>query len=115
MSVLVRVERPCASAVRARNDGAKPTLTRANVPFFKNTRREIMSVASTGMSTPLKFRCAERERHHLRCARRLLDRRASCLRRVAAEHRLDQAATPDWRLATLDNYSIQFVARELQR
>jgi hypothetical protein len=31
---------PAASAVRARNDGAKPRLTSARLPFFRNTRRE---------------------------------------------------------------------------
>ena len=29
-----------ATAVRAMNDGAKPRLTKANAPFFRNTRRD---------------------------------------------------------------------------
>jgi hypothetical protein len=42
MSCYPRAERFWAHAVRVRNAGAKPTLTSANAPFFKNTRREIM-------------------------------------------------------------------------
>src|SRR6516165_12168993 len=34
---------PCAYAVRARNDGAKPRLTRANAPFFRKTRRDVIA------------------------------------------------------------------------
>ena len=56
--LLGAAERPCANAVRARNDGANPRLTSAKPPFFKNTLREIMS---TSLAKPrATFACATR-------------------------------------------------------
>src|SRR5262252_11207921 len=43
MSCRARVVRPCAYAVRATKDGAKPRLTRANAPFLRNTLRDCMA------------------------------------------------------------------------
>src|SRR4051812_47471465 len=71
-----------ACAVRARNAGANPRLTRVNAPSFRNTRREIMSApriqpAYSGhrpsaiddrplkYSSSLKLRRAERQRELL--------------------------------------------------
>src|SRR5437667_1384266 len=104
-SIFARAARPCANAARARNGGAKPRLTRAKAPSLSNTRREIMS--GTPQLFPLKLRRPERERDHLRRARRLFDRRARRLRRVATQHRRDQPTTVDSGLCTLDCRAIQ--------
>src|SRR5262252_8518431 len=43
MSCRARVERPCAYAVRATKDGAKPRLTRAKAPFLRKILRDCMA------------------------------------------------------------------------
>src|SRR5204862_7491169 len=94
-------ERPvAASAVRERNDGAKPRLTNANAPFFRKSLRETM-ISSLGFrlspagfggqeslrapchSPPLKLGRPEGQCGHLWCIARLGDRRARRLRQVA--------------------------------
>ena len=77
------------------NDGAKPRLTNANAPFFRNTRRDIMRDLSVELtmlgsdnlqiSSSLKLWRAERERQRLRRVGRLRNRRARRLGHVAAE------------------------------
>src|SRR5439155_24673767 len=101
MSCLARAERPCANAVRARNDGAKPTLTRAKAPFLRKILREIIS-SHPWRSTSLKFRRAEGERRHLRRRRRLRHRTPRRLRHVVSEHGSRKSLTVDLRLKTVD-------------
>src|SRR5450631_3729833 len=85
------LERPdAATAVRAMNDGAKPRLTNANAPFFRNTLRDNICIS---LATPerlallssLEFRCTERERHHFRRVGRLRNRRSGRLAGVAVQ------------------------------
>src|SRR4051794_4605598 len=63
MSCFARVVRPCAFAVRARNDGANPRLRSAKAPFFTKTLRETMIDGS--LLTPLKFGRPEVERERV--------------------------------------------------
>src|SRR5436305_7445634 len=58
ISCLARPLLPAANAVRERNDGAKPRLTKANAPFFRKIRRETMS-------SPLEIRTPEDHRRRL--------------------------------------------------
>src|SRR6188768_3170988 len=55
-------------AVRRRKLGLRPIVTSAIAPDFMNTRRSIgLSFVCVGAgSTPLEFRRADREPHHLR-------------------------------------------------
>jgi hypothetical protein len=45
MGCFARADRPWEYAVRVRNDGAKPRLTRANAPFFMKTLRDVMAIS----------------------------------------------------------------------
>src|SRR5262245_14441724 len=85
ISCFVLREAPAANAVRARNDGAKPRLTRANAPFFRKILREVMFLPS------LKFRRAKEQCDPLRRRRGLAGRRERCLRDVARERSFDRA------------------------
>src|SRR5712691_11236330 len=114
MSCLARAERPCANAVRARNDGAKPTLTRANAPFLRKILREIIS-SHPCRSRSLKFRRAEGERRHMRRSHRLRYRTPRRLRDLVAQHHPRERLTVDRRPATVDDDAWQLVARERQR
>src|SRR5262245_7015717 len=62
MSCLARRPVPAANAVRARNDGAKPSVTSAKAPFFRNTRLEVMGPARSAL---LKLWRSQRERDAL--------------------------------------------------
>src|SRR5580765_8146162 len=59
-----------ASTVRARNDGAKPSVTMASPPFRMKTRREIIRPLLF-----LEFRRAQHERRQLRYVFCLAQRR----------------------------------------
>src|SRR5580765_8931561 len=91
MSRFARAAPPAANAVRARNEGANPRLTRANAPFLTKTLREVMissklQAAScklkSAISSSLKFRRAQRQRGHLLGARRFRDGGARGVRDV---------------------------------
>src|SRR5260370_948835 len=52
MSCFARALRPCSYAVRVRNDGAKPRLTRAKPLFFKKTRLDNISLSPLKLWRP---------------------------------------------------------------
>src|SRR5437899_2976601 len=95
MSCFARPRGPCAYAVRARNDGAKPRLTSANAPSLRKARRE--NIISSAALLPLKCRRAKRDA--VRCCAR--DGDAAELaggEREAEVHAADQRARVDPRI-----------------